>query len=130
MATNEPMTAERLAVIRAMLSLTDLGETQHQVISGLMHEVERLTLLNTHHDEVEREMRQQLAEDARCISAMFPFVEAVAMSGDAEDFRVRAMYALNYHVYASDEMRQQARAFVAAHPATVTAGEVESEEED
>ena len=82
MATNEPMTAERLAVIRAMLSLTDLGETQHQVMSDLMHEVERLTLLNTHHDEVER------------------------------------------------EMRQQARAFVAAHPATDTAGEVESEEED
>ena len=37
-----PMSAERLAVIRAMMSLTDLGDTQHKVIGELLADNDRL----------------------------------------------------------------------------------------
>lgn len=45
-------------------------------------------------------------------AAMREIVQAVANGGTAEDFSQRARYRLNYHVYASDEMRAKARALL------------------
>lgn len=64
-------------------------------------------------DGVERQRADNERLRAR-EAALVEIVRWVAYGGNAEDFRQRSAYLLMYHIYASDEMRQKARALLAA----------------
>lgn len=130
MANNEPMTDERLAEIDAYWNLIyhgyympDIPEPPDTLHDAICHILE----LRVEVDRLRAREQALAAENA----AMRPVVEAVAKLA-ARETAENPIYSRDLVLHSDDInvlwLREQARAFVAAHPATAT-GEAESEVE-
>lgn len=101
------MSEARLAEIKAMLA--EIEEARER-LTGIMgpRDRPRAPVLIAAHDLLTDNEWLRARE-----AALAKMVEYIANSGNAEDFRQRSAYLLNYHVYATDEIRQQAHALLA-----------------
>ena len=122
----QAMTSERLAEIAQFVfdlsMIGELGEhnVEHDYLRDLLAEVERLRGVLNERASLPRDKREQ--RDRR-EATLLEIARAVANGGNAEDFRQRSAYLLNYHVYASEVMREKARALLASAGEQTAQGE-------